>query len=116
MKTFLNRLKNFYASGVFDLEYGEKKREVDLRKRHLVKKLNINHYNVEQENANEPFQARSFKPGIWTPYNGLREVVPFSPGGGGDSAYERGGDARRKFWIKPLKETNLGVAQAFFDP
>ena len=37
-------------------------------------------------------------------------------GGGGDSAYERGGDARRKFWIKPLKETDLGVAQAFFDP
>ena len=33
---------------------------------------------------------------------------------GGDSAYERGGDARRKFWIKPLKETDLGVAQAFF--
>ena len=35
---------------------------------------------------------------------------------GGDSAYERDGDARRKFWIKPLKETDLGVAQAFFDP
>ena len=34
----------------------------------------------------------------------------------GDSAYERGGDARRKFWIKPLKETDLGGAQAFFDP
>ena len=33
--------------------------------------------------------------------------------GAGDSAYERGGDARRKFWIKPLKETDLGVAQAF---
>ena len=33
----------------------------------------------------------------------------------GDSAYERGGDDRRKFWIKPLKETDLGVAQAFFD-
>ena len=32
---------------------------------------------------------------------------------GGDSAYERGGEARRKFWIKPLKETDLGVAQAF---
>ena len=31
-------------------------------------------------------------------------------GGGGDSAYERGGDARRKFLIKPLKETDLGVA------
>ena len=36
--------------------------------------------------------------------------------GAGDSAYERGGDARRKFWIKPLKETDLGVPQAFFDP
>ena len=35
---------------------------------------------------------------------------------GGDSAYEGGGDARRKFWIKPPKETDLGVAQAFFDP
>ena len=32
------------------------------------------------------------------------------------SAYERGGDACKKFWIKPLKETDLGVAQAFFDP
>ena len=38
----------------------------------------------------------------------------FTPGG--DSTYERGGDARRKFWIKPLKATDLGVAQAFFDP
>ena len=37
-------------------------------------------------------------------------------GGGGDSAYERGGDARRKFWIKALKETDLGVAHAFIDP
>ena len=36
--------------------------------------------------------------------------------GEGDSAYERGGDARRQFWIEPLKETDLGVAQAFFDP
>ena len=37
--------------------------------------------------------------------------------GVGDSAYERGGDARRKFWIKLLKETDLGVAElAFFDP
>ena len=33
------------------------------------------------------------------------------PGGGGDSAYDRGGDARRKFWIKPLKDTDLGVAK-----
>ena len=38
------------------------------------------------------------------------------PEGGGDSAYEKGGGTRRKFWIKPLKETDLGVAQAFFDP
>ena len=37
-------------------------------------------------------------------------------GGGGDTAYERGGDARREFWSKPLKETDLGVTQAFFDP
>ena len=36
--------------------------------------------------------------------------------GGGDSAYERGGEARRKFWIKPLKDTDPGVAQAFLDP
>ena len=27
-----------------------------------------------------------------------------------------GGDARQKFWIKPLKETDLSVAQDFFDP
>ena len=37
-------------------------------------------------------------------------------GGGRDSAYERGGDGGRKFGIKPLKETNLGVAQPLFDP
>ena len=42
--------------------------------------------------------------------------TPQAQGGGGDSAYERVGDARRKFWIKSLKETNLGVAQPFFDP
>ena len=28
----------------------------------------------------------------------------------GGLPYERGGDARRKFWIKPLKETSVGVA------
>ena len=36
--------------------------------------------------------------------------------GAGNSAYKRGGDARQKFWSKPLKETGLGVAQAYFDP
>ena len=30
--------------------------------------------------------------------------------------YERGGDARKEFWIKPPKETNLGVAQPFLTP
>ena len=35
--------------------------------------------------------------------------------GGGGLRIERGGDARRKFWIKPLKATDLGGAQAFFD-
>ena len=37
-------------------------------------------------------------------------------GGGGDPTYERDEDARQKFWIKTLKETNLGMAKAFFDP
>ena len=39
-----------------------------------------------------------------------------TPGGGGLPGYERGGDAHQKFWIKPQEETDLGVAQAFFDP
>ena len=34
----------------------------------------------------------------------------------GDSTYERDGNACRKFWIKPLNETDLGVAQAFLTP
>jgi len=37
----------------------------------------------------------------------------FTPGG---TPHERDGDARRKIRIKPLKETNLGMAQALFDP
>ena len=36
-----------------------------------------------------------------------------SPGG---LPYERDGDACRKIRIKPLKETNLGVAQVLIDP
>ena len=31
--------------------------------------------------------------------------------GGGRLSCERGGDGRRKIWIQPLMETNLGVAQ-----
>ena len=47
----------------------------------------------------------------------LNVMSPMAPeGGGADSAYERGGDARRKFWIKPLKETDLGMAQPFLTP
>ena len=42
-------------------------------------------------------------------------VFTWGGGGGGNSAHERGGDARRRFWMKPLKETDLGVARAFFD-
>ena len=38
-------------------------------------------------------------------------IVYHAPGGGGGLPYERGGNARRKFWIKRPKETNLGVAQ-----
>ena len=34
----------------------------------------------------------------------------------GELPYERGGDARRNFWIKPVMATNLGVAPNFFDP
>ena len=31
-------------------------------------------------------------------------------------AYEGGGNCRRTVWIKPLKETDLGVAKSLFDP
>ena len=36
--------------------------------------------------------------------------------GGQGPPYEKAGDALRKIWIKPLKETKLGVARALFDP
>ena len=42
-----------------------------------------------------------------------RNMYIFKPGG---LPYERVGDVRRKFWIKPLKKTNLGVGQPFIDP
>ena len=38
-------------------------------------------------------------------------------GGGGGAPQMKGvGMLVGNFWIKPLKETDLGVAQAFFDP
>ena len=41
----------------------------------------------------------------------------FPPGGGGGGLpYESDGDARRKIRINTLKETNLGVAPALFNP
>ena len=43
-------------------------------------------------------------------------MISFRTTPGGGLPHERGGDVRRKFQIKPLKETNLGVAQSFFDP
>ena len=51
----------------------------------------------------------------------IKQLDPFfkkagaRPGGGG-LPYETDGDARRKIRIKPLKETNLGVAQALLEP
>ena len=54
----------------------------------------------------------SFKSAMICPRSGhVLNENPSNPRGV-DPAYERGG----KFWIKPLKETDLGVAQAFFDP
>ena len=58
----------------------------------------------------------AFKELILTFRDVARAWIVLCPGGGGDSAYERGEDARRKFWIKPLKVTDLGVAQAIFNP
>ena len=37
----------------------------------------------------------------------LVDAAAGTGGGGGYSAYERGGEARRKFWIKLLKDTDL---------
>ena len=55
--------------------------------------------------------------GLYTPNKALScLVLSMLSRGERRPAYERGGDARWKFWIKPLKETDLGGAQAFFDP
>jgi len=42
--------------------------------------------------------------------------LDFCTRGAGGFPYERDRDARRKIRIKTLKETNLGVAQALFEP
>ena len=40
----------------------------------------------------------------------------FKWGGGGTLQASSNEITRRTFWIKPLEETDLGMAQAFFDP
>ena len=53
---------------------------------------------------------------FWSSWRNILQDVRLCPRGGGEElAYERGRDARRKFCIKPLKEADLGVAQASFD-
>ena len=54
-------------------------------------------------------EPATFRLLVWTLY-------PVGGGGGGGLVCERGGDARRKFWMQPLKGTDMGVAQAFSDP
>jgi len=44
----------------------------------------------------------------------LGTVIDENPWGG--LPYENDGDARQKTRIKPLKETNLGMVQALFNP
>ena len=53
------------------------------------------------------------KPGYFFLQNEI--LLHLCPGEGG-LPYESDGDARRKIRIKPLRETNLGVAQVLFDP
>ena len=50
---------------------------------------------------------------IWLLY---MVVLLVTPGGGGTPHMKGGKDACQKFWIKPLKETDPGVAQAFLTP
>ena len=62
-------------------------------------------------------EIRRKKSGTWV-NTILRFQLPLkkrymTPGG---LPYKKGRDARWKFYIKLLKETNLGVAQALFDP
>ena len=48
---------------------------------------------------------------------GMRIQWPIGPkGGGGELPYDGGRDAHQIFQIKHQKETNLGMAQALFDP
>ena len=82
-----------------------------------LKKIIISCVNYRTLHVKQPDVASGVRPEmkplheyslfIWK-FTRVKVLIP-----GGDPAYERGGGARRKFWIKPLKETDLGVAQAF---
>ena len=56
----------------------------------------------------------------WELFVALSRALKKSSGGGrepgGGLPYESDGDARRKIRINTLKETNLGVAPALFNP
>ena len=42
----------------------------------------------------------------------IQELGGWLPGGGGELSYKSVGDAHQKIQIKPVRETNVGVAQA----
>ena len=56
------------------------------------------------------------KPYICLPQRNTRHACAPGRERRGELQYETGVDARRKRWIKPLKETNLGVAPTYFWP
>ena len=104
-EAFLKFLRNEAEVGQAIKDSGLKREDI-----FVVTKLQSNAHGYNQ--CLEAFNLSLKK---WV--NGLLQATrrAYNPGGG-DSAYERGGDACRKFWIKPLKETDPGVAQTFFDP
>ena len=56
------------------------------------------------------------KPYICLPQRNTRHACAPGRERRGELQYETGVDAHRKRWIKPLKETNLGVAPTYFWP
>ena len=80
-------------------------------------------YSLDKAFHSPEFQAKLFVTRNWVGgfywdsllIFGVQLMYP-EPRRGGVNACEGGADARRKFWIKSLKETDLGVAQVFFDP
>ena len=77
-------------------------------------KIRLTQFQLRKRRRPLPAEATSFVTLI-SNMNTVNSSLVDTPRGGGDSSYERGWDARWEFWIKLLKETNLGVAQALFD-